>query len=1261
MNGSYDLDGDQFLEFISLELEPETDVFPTKVRFYEVDSDGYQSLIWEFKPPVGLEGQFVDAQVGDIDGDGSPDLIIAMNLSRFGERTSPHVFVATYSWDGNNFSELPVSTIDIGKENRSLRCNNMKLIDYDANGDQELIISLGSPFRGFAIINSTKNGLKVIKKVRPDELLVGSGLLYVGAVDYDRDGFDDVLAISPDGNTLKVQPFYNVGGVFDSGSMVIEKVEGINGILPYSMNISDWDADGFKDLIIPFKSGHIIAFTLTPATLVIDKLPIDLPSIDQIVYEDFDQDNFEDILILSTDLNLLSLVSGKSGNIDRIVEQMNEIPNGATPFSIIPMVNGGLYSGNILVSTWDGVLNSTFRINLGKKSSNLDQEFLLTSDFIEKRLPEILSNTVDPKPEIPDVFIEISPEDTDPLEPQERELIITDLGQSPDSFIPGTIIPDKIESGVLKEQPKVSIPKKMARTLEKPKKPKLRESVGIRLPKHILPRYILSTGQPFLFEIPKDSLDEFYSFRWVNQPPKGMYFLYERKAINWVPTEKQLDAFQVSYVVRMKVDEIMESTRGTEDSSQVFKTLPVLESREENMWIYVNDPPRFLTKPTITEFTAGSTFRYEPIVQDKNKDSNIKFDLEVAPEGMTFENGVLKWETDSSHVEVYDVRLVATDGFERTAQEFKLYSRAGVKILSKAPQKASVGNDYNYAVKVWRQKPDEKINYKLFYGPEGMRIEPNGSVTWRPNPVQIDSIKYCIVVSHGVATDTQYVNIFVNHPPIIKSAPMIMNKINVGGIWTFDLEIKDPNKNDILTYTAHELPEGMRMDPQTGRLHWEPSMNELDFHSLKIEVSDRHESRMIEADFFVNAPVQIISIPSMAAVVGEQYSYKLMINDKNKGTLLPFKKVVKIEDVSAVRIYSINIADDVALSNIDRFLGDWHNAEAIFYVDPKYPADSLMSRLNLKKYTHSVFFEDNRLWVILETIDGRTIKIKDFLWEFFHGGKGKPPRVVVERVNPFKFSLLDFPEGMEIENSSGTLKWTPTIEQTDINKITVVVSDGYTKDEQTFETYANHLPTIVSNAPQMGLVGELFKYQVRVDDKNENPNLEFTLLKGPHGMQMDRYGKILWVPKAAQINNNSFEVAVSDGYGTDVQIGKIFVNNAPTIVSNPKPVGLTGHSWRYKVSTEDLNGDKVAYRAVRLPKYARFDKKKAVVEWSPRKNQLGMNDFILMAVDEHGATSTHEFQVHVFHDPSSKQLVNTGWPLMLTFVGVVFAWGMAQI
>ena len=82
-----------------------------------------------------------------------------------------------------------------------------------------------------------------------------------------------------------------------------------------------------------------------------------------------------------------------------------------------------------------------------------------------------------------------------------------------------------------------------------------------------------------------------------------------------------------------------------------------------------------------------------------------------------------------------------------------------------------------------------------------------------------------------------------------------------------------------------------------------------------------------------------------------------------------------------------------------------------------------------------------------------------------------------------------------------------TVEQTDAHRVTVIASDGYSKDEQSFEIYANQLPTIVSNPPHMGLVGELFKYQIRVDDKNENASLEFTLMKGLMGCKMDRYGK----------------------------------------------------------------------------------------------------------------------------------------------------------
>ena len=55
MNGTYDLDGDNMLEFIALELNPNKDIFPKLVRYYEIDADGYQTIMWEFIPPVALE------------------------------------------------------------------------------------------------------------------------------------------------------------------------------------------------------------------------------------------------------------------------------------------------------------------------------------------------------------------------------------------------------------------------------------------------------------------------------------------------------------------------------------------------------------------------------------------------------------------------------------------------------------------------------------------------------------------------------------------------------------------------------------------------------------------------------------------------------------------------------------------------------------------------------------------------------------------------------------------------------------------------------------------------------------------------------------------------------------------------------------------------------------------------------------------------------------------------------------------------------
>ena len=322
---------------------------------------------------------------------------------------------------------------------------------------------------------------------------------------------------------------------------------------------------------------------------------------------------------------------------------------------------------------------------------------------------------------------------------------------------------------------------------------------------------------------------------------------------------------------------------------------------------------------------------------------------------------------------------------------------------------------------------------------------------------------------------------------------------------------------------------------------------------------------------------------------------------------LSYDEIIALDQIENFRVYSIQISDDVYIENIDRYIADWNNSESVYLTDSE-SEDSLslaVSRLNLKKYVNNVFWEDDRLNIIVESVDDRTIAIKDILWEFFQGNKGRPPRITARRIGPYKYTLVDFPDGMEIDEFSGTIRWKPTLDQVDNQKVTYVVSDGFTKDEQSFDIYVNHNPLIISNPPISAMVGQIFKYDIQVEDSNKDSDLLFSLKKGPQGMQMSKNGKIVWIPKPSQINENNFTFEVSDGYSSDSQREKIFVNINPSIISTPRPVALTGHEYKYRVVAEDLNSDKVAYRAVKLPKYSTFSRKTGMLMCRARPNQRG--------------------------------------------------------
>ena len=96
--------------------------------------------VWTFdqggQPSVGMSGSDT-TQLGDIDGDGDLDLIVAAEGPIGGH---PQVFYPVFINDGNgNFTEEAASRFDVGTFTGKLYAPEAKLADFDGDGDLDLV------------------------------------------------------------------------------------------------------------------------------------------------------------------------------------------------------------------------------------------------------------------------------------------------------------------------------------------------------------------------------------------------------------------------------------------------------------------------------------------------------------------------------------------------------------------------------------------------------------------------------------------------------------------------------------------------------------------------------------------------------------------------------------------------------------------------------------------------------------------------------------------------------------------------------------------------------------------------------------------------------------------------------------------------------------------------------------------------------------------------------------------------------------------
>lgn len=1194
MDGVYDLDHDDLVEFLTIENGQGTGGIVTRIGYYEIDELGYPQLLWNLDTPRHINGSFVHSLMVDMDGSGTPEIVVAANMRV--ETVSDFELATLYlfDWVQGEFSSQPSLTLALADTINPQSINNIDILDLEGDGREELVVSLQGPEPTLSIVALSEiDGLRQLQEpwsYSLEDFSSSSSQLYAAGVDYNRDGKSDLFAFSPERNILRTQSFFNQDGQLSPGPDLLHRVPGMSDPLFRSLLKLDWNHDNVDDLLIPFRSGHVVSLSIVDRKIEVSELGIDAGPLSDLNQADFNQDGLTDLLLVSGQQGFITLAySAVDGGLplqEFFSIAAGEEEAGAQIFSAVPEIVDDIYLGTVIAGGWTGLESEIFYFELGSV------------------------------PEYPE------------------EILI-------DTYIPPAKLKEPIEEPLL-----------------------VRPMEGKPLPPGILPTYILPVNQTFAYTIPEDEEHEFFSFRWLEPPPRGMYFHYDTRSIEWVPDEQQLGAYELAFHLKRKVGETIDIITEA-DTVVTYQVVPELASLQSRFWIYVNDPPQITSFPEGIEFVAGNRFLYQVIAIDKNEDAHLRYTLEKGPEGMTIdESGLISWQTDASHINIYEVRVIVSDGFDRAAQTFKLYSRGQVVITSYPGLEATVGKKYEYQVDV--RIPEDKRGELLFVllkAPYGMTVDNTGFITWTPQSTQIDTQKFVVSANHGIAADTQRVFLFVNHPPILVSVPDPMTKIAIQDTFDFQLVIEDPNEFDVIRYEPISLPPGMRVDPSSGRVLWVPTEENLDFSTAVIEITDGQEVFELSFDLFVNASIHITSEPVTLAAVGEPYTYPVTTSDLNGGSLMTFSHITPIYSLENTRVYSIQIEDDVYRENIERYIGEFKNKKSILIeLEESGPnGEQTVSRINLRKHVQDVFYEENYLIVVVKKIGGRQVKIKDVLWEFFEGNKGKPPKVLVERVPFNRYTLLDFPDGMFVDELTGGISWTPTLNQYDTHTVTYMVSDGYTRDEQSFDLYVNHPPTIISTPPRTARVNQLYKYKVVVEDKNSNKDLTYKLIKAPKWMQISRDGSITWMPKPSQINSRLFAVQISDGYAEDRQETKLFVNIAPNVISEPKPVALTNFEYRYRMVVEDLNGDDVKLRAIKIPKYAKFDDSTGMFRWKPRMNQRGINNIILSALDERGLASSHEFQIHVFEDPSSQQFISTSWPLLLAFVGAVFTVGVTAL
>lgn len=473
------------------------------------------------------------------------------------------------------------------------------------------------------------------------------------------------------------------------------------------------------------------------------------------------------------------------------------------------------------------------------------------------------------------------------------------------------------------------------------------------------------------------------------------------------------------------------------------------------------------------------------------------------------------------------------------------------------------------------------------------------------------------------ASESLTVNIDTSLPgPFLSEPPLTAN---VGQLYSFNSE--NFFEGDVVYSLANALP-GMSIDSQTGTVTWTPVLSQSGPNPVQIRARDA-AGNVRDQEFIVtvNGAPTLGAIDDRTVVGGEAVSFTATITDPNSS--------------GDTHTFSLDSGAPTGAS-IDPATG------AFTWTTPT--GGSQFEFEITVRVTDSGGLTDTETFIvtlesspILDPISTKVVEEGELLSFTVTADDPNLPD------DTLTFTLQGAPSGMEIDEETGQVTWTPAAGTgPDSFEVTVRVTDDLGQfDEQTFtlNVLEENLPPEIDpiqdpSTPE----GETLTLDFTADDPNlPNDELTFSLVDGPSAATIDpETGVFTWTPGEAD-GPGEFDVTVrvtdtsglSDTFTVHVEVTEVEEPPVLTPIADQEATAGSQFTLSAVATDPDVPAGTLTYSLeVGAPEGAAIDPSTGQFTWTPSDAQAQQEfDITVRVTDSTGQSDTETFTVDVAQRP----------------------------